>query len=155
MCLEHVVLRGLVLIVQVEDLLDELADILGRVVEDRTDVLLVGLLPVARHLFLSRLVTLQVTLLLGVLEELLAQVSAGVRRQETVSWNEVFVNARVAQLITAERLVRDEDVPYANLRAEFLVDLLNDIVIFDNQLQGDNVSRSVDTLVGTRAPHQR
>ena len=51
-----------------------------------------------------------------------------------MSWNQILVYARVAELIGAESTVGLLNAPYANLWAKLLVDLGDDIWVFDDEL---------------------
>src|SRR5580704_8021389 len=68
--------------------------------------------------------------------------------------NEILIPSRIASSITAEASNRSLDAPNTNLRGQMAVDLLNDIRIFDDELQRDDVAGSVYALVGASTTHQ-
>lgn len=66
-----------------------------------------------------------------------------------MTWEQILIYPRVAHLIAAETLCRLLQSPDPDLRAKVLIDLFNDIWVLNYHLQGDNIARGMDTLVGT------
>lgn len=122
--------------------------------EDRLDVLLVNLLPVLDDIRQLGLELVVVTVLPGLVHELLPQEAVGVGREQAVRRYEVLVPPRVAGLVAAEGIVGALDAPDADLLRERGVDLLDDVLVLDNELQADDVACGVHALVGSRAAHE-
>lgn len=73
------------------------------------------------------------------------------RREEDVRGEKVFVFPAVAKLVGAELAGGPEDVPNTDRGREVLVDLLDDVRVLNDELEGDDVAGGVDTFVGTSA----
>ena len=61
--------------------------------------------------------------------------------------DQILVYPRIDQIIGAEAVVRSFKTPDPYLWREIVIDLLNDILVLDDQFEGDDVPGGVDTLV--------
>lgn len=69
--------------------------------------------------------------------------------------DQVLVNTRIAHLVAAEALVGRLDTPNTNLGAQFLIDFLNDVWVFDDQLQRNDIASRMHTLVRAGTADER
>lgn len=69
--------------------------------------------------------------------------------------DEVFVDARIALLIAAETLICDFVAPDADLRGKVAVDFLNDIRVFNNELERDHIAGRMNTFISSCATDKR
>lgn len=65
-----------------------------------------------------------------------------------MGWDQIFVDAGIAKLIGAKASIDLLDTPYPDLRAELLIDLGDNIGVFDDELERDDVTGCMDTFVG-------
>ena len=68
---------------------------------------------------------------------------------------QILVYPRIDQLICTEAIVRPLESPDSYLWRKILVDFLDDILVFDNQFEGDDVTRGVNSFICSSASNER
>lgn len=63
--------------------------------------------------------------------------------------DEIFVDSGIDRLVCAEAVIGSLKTPHSNLRNQSVVDLLDHVLVFDYELEGNDVAGSVNTFVGS------
>lgn len=71
-----------------------------------------------------------------------------------MSWYKVFIPPRITGLVATEAIHSPLDSPDADLTGEVGVDLLNDVFLFDDQLEGDHIARSMNSFIRSSTSHE-